>query len=234
MNIYIAMPYYNREQFIPLIKHNINKQSYTKTLMTLIMDDDSDIKLSIETIQNLKDSISPCKLIYLSSQRKTIGKKRNDICKYIFKNYGKHAIVVNMDTDDLYNKDYIKYGVELISNNKYNLIGASDMLFTYPKHDYSMSYMRTGNKLCIHEASMIYTIKLWKHSNKYNEDLNGEGKQLIQGIPDSFIYDCPIQKCLVCIAHENNTINKDIFYNDNLKIGFKMDNYDREIISKCI
>ncbi len=227
------MPFYKREKFLPIIKHNINKQTYPKELLTLIMDDDSNKKLSADIIKNLKDSISPVKLIYLSSQRKTIGKKRNDICRYIYK-LNKNGIVAHMDTDDLYNKDYIKKGVDMIKNNKYKIIGSSEMLFTYPYHDYNMAFMRCNKKQLIHEASMIYTIKMWKSSQQFNNGMTGEGVQFLNGISDSLIYDCPIQDCLVCISHKENTINKEQFYIDKLKIPYKIDNYDKQIISECL
>ena len=230
----ILMPYYNRKAFIPLIIHNIKNQTYPHNQLRLIIDDDSEIKLNKKEIQHLKSSLSPVEVIYLPTARKTIGKKRNDLNKYVFKNYGKKSIVANMDTDDFYNKQYIEYGVNNITKLKYSCVGSSEMLFVYPYEEYKMSYIRTNKKALIHEASLIHTAQFWKVSGGYDNNGTGEGKKMLLGICEKMILDCPIEKCLICISHKNNTIPKDSFLNDRLKLDCRLSLEDRKIIEECL
>lgn len=233
MKVSILMPFYNRKQFIPLIIQNIKNQTYPHDKLRLIIDDDSEEKFSLGEIQNLKDSIYPVELIYLSTERKTIGKKRNDLNKYVFKNYGKNSIVANMDTDDFYNPVYIEYGVKNI-NKGYLCYGSSQMLFTFPHLNYRMSFIQTNNKDLIHEATMIHSIKFWKASGGYNNHMTGEGKKMLEGFNSEKIMDTDIRNIMICISHNNNTIDKKIFEEERLLLNHYLDPSDQIIVDKCL
>lgn len=230
MKINVLMPFYNRKQFIPLIIQNIKNQTYPHDKLRLIIDDDSEEILDIEY---LKKAIEPVELIYLKTQRKTIGKKRNDLNKYVFKNYGKKSIVANMDTDDLYNPVYIEYGVKNIKKG-YLCYGSSEMLFTFPHLNYRMSFIRCNNKDLIHEASLIHSSKFWKASGGYDIHNTGEGKKMLEGFSSDKIMDTDIRNIMICISHKNNTIDKCMFEQDKLLLNHYLDPTDQIVVDKCL
>ncbi len=139
-----------------------------------------------------------------------------------------------MDTDDLYNKNYVLHGFNNITKLKKGLVGSSEMLFVYPYEEYKMSFIKTEKILLIHEASMVHTIQFWRLSGGYDNNQTGEGKKMLEGVSEGLILDCGIEKCLICVSHKNNTIPKDMFLNDRLKLECRLSLKDREIIEECL
>lgn len=234
MIVSILMPFYNRRNFIPLIIQNVKNQTFPADKLRLIIDDDSEQSLEPEEIQHIAEQISPTQLIYVKTPRKTIGKKRNDMNKYVLKNYGKNSIVANMDTDDLYNPIYIENGVKQIIKEGFSCVGSSEMLFTYPYDNYKMTFIRCNNIKLIHEASMIHTTQFWRASGGYNNNMTGEGTKLLSGFNSRLILDESVKKIMVCVSHNNNTIDKSKFSDNRFNIGQKLHFKDQELIDKCL
>ena len=88
----------------------------------------------------------------------------------------------------------------------------------------------------IHEAGMIFTKKHWKAMGGFCKNSEGEGVKMIDGMNPKTIGLLECHKVIICICHNNNTICKDRFYeNDNLKGGVEqLSLYDKQLILNSI
>jgi glycosyltransferase involved in cell wall biosynthesis len=212
--ISILIPTYNRSKFIQLCIMNILRQDYPKELLEVIILDDGQTPF-IENEEYMKKVLFPIKLNYIKQKQKmTIGEKRNKLIKL-----SKNKIVCFMDDDDIYLPTYISYSYQKLKNNKAGLVGSNQMMFIYPHNDFKSTGIDCGEKkFFIHEATMMMTKKWYNSSNKFEKSSKGEGVNLIQA-NDKQVFITDIRQIMVCICHQNNTIDKTRFLeNDNLKI----------------
>jgi len=161
----------------------------------------------------VKQIIAPIQLKYVYIPRKmTIAQKRT----YLTKNMS-HPWFANVDSDDLYFDQYLKYSIDLCRNNKVGLSGSPQMIFCWPHRDYEISAIECSAKRQMHEATMVGTKKYVGSMNYYSRnDTKGEGASLIDGNEKNVVKsDC--QNCMMCICHNRNTCNKDTFIGANLQ-----------------
>lgn len=212
-NISILLPTYNRHKFLPLFIDNLISQSYNHNLLELVILDDGTENF-IKDIEEFKKLIHPIKLKYiLEKKRLPIGTKRNKLIKL-----STHNIVCFMDDDDIYTDNYIEYMYNELTNNKMGLVGSNQMMFIYPYNNFNNAYINCGdNKQLIHECCIMMTKKYFRSSNKFSNNSRGEGKQLILN-DDKRVKNLPIEKLMVQVCHNNNTINKDQFIDKNPNI----------------
>ncbi len=234
--IAILVPTYNRHKFLPLLLYNIKNQTYPHDKLTLIIDDDGIVPLIKNESEVAKD-IYPIKLVYLRNDKKRfVGVKRNNLVKKAKQLLGNKGICVNMDDDDYYCKDYILFSYNALINGNYGLVGSNSMLFTYPKYDYDMTCIMCEEKRQIHEATQMFKIKYFNSMGGYNTHNRtthgGEGAKLIDGANEKQIGN--IICFMVCVVHNTNTINKEHFYQDKLKIGKTLEPDVADIISTCL
>lgn len=212
--ISILIPTYNRTKFIQLCIMNILRQDYPKELLEVIILDDGETPF-IENEEYMKEVLFPIKLNYIKQKQKmTIGEKRNKLIKL-----SKNKIVCFMDDDDIYLPTYISYSYQTLKNNKAGLVGSNQMMFIYPHNNFKSTGIDCGEKkFFIHEATMMMTKKWYNSSNKFEKSSKGEGVNLIEA-NDKKVCITDIRQIMVCICHQNNTIDKTRFLeNDNLKI----------------
>lgn len=209
-NISICMPIYNRSYCTPLIISNIKKLDYDLSKLELVIDDDSndDPLFSSKKIENeFQRIIHPVKLTYLkSNQKRTIGQKRNNLVKK-----ANNKIIAFMDSDDLYLSDYLKHSINIMKKEKAGLVCSNQMLFLYPKEDWLCTGIQCETKRMGHEATMVFTKKHFRACGGFINNSQGEGTKMIDGMTDSKVAMTDITKCMVCICHTGNTINKDRF-----------------------
>ena len=118
-NISICTPTYNRNKFLPLMIKNLNLQQYPQDKLEWVVLDDGDDKMikSKEDYIQIEKLIYPVKLSYhYYTKRMTIGVKRNILVKK-----SKYKIIACMDSDDVYNQDYLAYSVGMLLYNKFSL-----------------------------------------------------------------------------------------------------------------
>lgn len=222
-NISILVPTYNRTKFLPLFINNIKKQTYPAKLLEIVIDDDG-IEPFTDDIEELRIILQPSKLIYFRSvNRRTIGEKRNNLVKL-----ANSKILCNMDDDDIYKPQYIEYSFNILKKRKVGLVGSNQMLFTYPFDDFKMSLINCSSKLQIHEATMLFTKKYFRSMNGFGICSQGEGMKFIN---KSQVEITNIHNIMICVAHNNNTINKDVFNNSKNNINI---NYSGEEIDTLI
>ena len=116
----VLTPLYNRNKWLPLMMANICHFNYDKKKIEWFIldskDGDEDVRLfNNETeVEMVRNVIRPIKLKYVYIDRKmTIAEKRS----YLTKNMS-HPWFANMDSDDMYFDQYLKYSIDLCRNNK--------------------------------------------------------------------------------------------------------------------
>ena len=208
--ISILIPTYDRRQFTTLMIYNLNNIYYPKHLLEVVIYDDH------PTIPQFKDNYEKdqfercinikTKYIYNPQKHLSIGEKRNKLVKN-----ASHNILYNMDTDDLYLPSGLIHSYKMMKENKWSLVGSSQMIFLYPHYNFETSGIRCDNKELIHEATMMFTRKHWKAVGGFSQDNSNEGKKMIRGM-EKKCGDLDCTNLMICIAHNHNTIQKDQFY----------------------
>lgn len=227
--ISILTPTYNRNHFLPIMLSNLVKFDYPKDKLEWVIDDDGTDKIikgdaEYEAIQKV---IYPIKLKYLVHPiRRLIGVKRNYLVKQ-----ATHKICAMMDTDDLYMSPYLKKSVELMNKERCSLVGSNQMVFIYPHHNCKITAIECSAKRQIHEASMVFTKKHWKSMGGFEKNSRGEGAKMIDSTKESKIGLTQITECLLCIAHNENTVDKSNFLDaQDITADVNMNPYDIQLI----
>tara|TARA_R110000850_G_scaffold36533_1_gene96526 strand:- start:202 stop:954 length:753 start_codon:yes stop_codon:yes gene_type:complete len=208
--ISILTPTYNRNNFIPLMLSNLFKMDYPKEKLEWIIDDDGPDKMlpTMKEFNQLSEVLKPIQLTYMYNERKrTIGEKRNNLCKK-----AKYKICAMMDTDDLYMSPYLKKSIEKMRKEKASLVGSNQMIFIYPLHNFKMTAIECESKRQIHEATMVFTKKHFKAMGGFEKNSQGEGAKMIDSMAGTKVALTDIVDCMCCIAHNDNTVKKDSFF----------------------
>jgi len=183
----ILIPTYNRKKFSELIRDNINKQTYPFINKIIIADDG-------ERDQQL-EFVSKYPVDYYRVKRMSIGAKRN-----FLKSKSNAYFIANMDTDDVYHKDYISSCVfNMILTNKH-ISGSADMLLEYK------------NDVYIHRCIYLHllneaTIVCINNQRQYGDTNSGEGRTYLQGLEPNIV-ETDIRKIMICLVHGDNTVSK--------------------------
>ena len=197
----ILVPTYNRKKFEKLINHNINIQTYPFIKNIIIADDGTDDKLLIDT--------KKYNVLYYKVERMTIGEKRNFL---LDKTVSRYACF--MDTDDMYNPNYITTSIYNLINSYKSISGSSDMQMLSISNG---KYYRS-NCMFIHalnEATIV--IDTLKTNFRFDDSMTGEGLvSLSKYIKE--IYCTDIVDIMCCVSHDSNTVPKNHIVNDKHEI----------------
>ena len=227
-NISILIPTYNRNKFLELCIDNLKNQSYNKHLLEVVILDDGDEPF-IKDLNKFKDDVKPIQVNYIKENiKRTIGFKRNKLVKL-----AKYKIVSFMDDDDIYSDDCIKYLHHHLKSSNAGLVGSNEMIFLYPLDDWKITMIKTPEKKMIHEATIMMTKKYFNSTNKFKISNEGEGSTLINN-DDKRVISLECVHIMICVAHNNNTINKKRFNftnTDNIRYYTQEDN-KKKILSK--
>ena len=227
-NISILVPTYNRSKFLPLLIHNLKSQTYPHNKLEVCIYDDGTEPLTDNTA-GLQLDIYPIKLVYHRDKvRKSIGEKRN----YLVKKLSRNKFLCFMDDDDIYSPAYVEYSFKCLKDNKAGLVGSSSMLFTYPEKDYVLTGIKCPKKHQIHEATMLFTRKYFNSMGGFENSSQAEGVKFIQN-QDKNVFNTDINDVMVCVAHDGNTIDKEQFNKEELKLGV-YDGPERDILNKIL
>ena len=233
-SITLGMPIWNRREFLPLIIRNIDNIDYDLSKIELIILDDSEEDQYLFTSQTLiefKKHFKTLDLNYIcKTQKKTIGEKRNFICKE-----AKHKIIAFMDSDDLYMPTYLKHSLDIMKKENATLVGSNQMIFVYPLDEWKMTGIQCAQKRMIHEATMMLTKKHFRSTGGFMKNSQGEGVKMIDNLSSTKVALTNCCNIMVCISHNGNTIGKETFkeaqdLTNNCFIG----NYDKMIIMGCL
>jgi len=194
MSCSIILPTYNRKKFEKLIEFNIKSQTYPDILEVIVGDDGSDA-------QRLELNI-PYPIVYLRCPRMSIGEKRNLLVEA-----AKGEFIAHMDTDDIYFPSYIDTSIQLMQEKKKNVTGTSDMIFLFK--DGHAGSMRNLLLSMANEATLVYKKSFWEQG-KFSTAHTNEGIQFLQGRHWE-IGHSPIQKLMICLCHQENTVDKNVW-----------------------
>lgn len=213
-NISILVPTYNRSKFLPLLIHNLKTQTYPHKKLEVCIYDDGTEPIT-DNIAGMQLDIYPIKLVYHRDKvKKTIGEKRN----YLVKKLASNKFLCFMDDDDIYSPIYVEYSFKCLKENKAGLVGSSSMLFTYPEKDYVLTGIKCPMKHQIHEATMLFTRRYFGSMGGFEKSSQGEGAKFIQD-RDRDVFNTDINNVMVCVGHDGNTIDKEQFNKEELKLG---------------
>ena len=125
-----------------------------------------------------------------------------------------------MDTDDMYHPDYISHSIHTLLMSGKSITGTSDMLMYYQEQTYRLSCIFFH---AINEATLV--IDTHNVQLKFKEQNSSEGLEPLKNhIGD--IVQSDINKVMVCLCHQENTINKKIWLEERYKTDFDMVEYD--------
>ena len=230
----IITPIFERNKFKRLIITNLLNLDYPLDKIEYIIDDDGKEEKFINNLEELnefKEAIAPIQFIYKHYLKKReIGEKRNNLVKL-----ATNKLIAQMDSDDFMLSSWLKYGVEEMKNNKLQLVGTNQMIFIFPNNDWKTTAIQCGEKRMIHEAGMIFTKKHWKAMGGFKKSSQGEGTNMIDGMNPKTIGLLYCNKVMICICHDNNTIDKARFLDlKDLNAHTQLTNYDKDLILSSI
>lgn len=219
----ILTPIYNRSKWLPLMVANIMTFDYDKEkLVWYILDSkdgDEDIRLFPNTPEGnqlqeeVRKRIHPVKLVYeYWGKKMTIAEKRNHLVKHCTTRWW-----ANVDSDDIYMEQYLKYSYDVARREKVELVGSPEMIFVYPHYDYKVTAIRCEATRQCHEGTMVGTKKYVKSMGGFTKrDKKGEGASIIDG-NEKNVRKTECANCMVCVCHSNNTCSKELFKETNVQ-----------------
>lgn len=200
----ILIPTYKRKKFEKLISHNISIQTYP-LINNIIIADDSNDNLNLD----VKYSVLNYKV-----ERMTIGKKRNFLLSQ-----SKSRYAVFMDTDDFYHPEYISHSIYTLLRNGKSITGSSDMLMYYKPFTYKL---RCVYLHALNEATLV--IDTSQINLKFTEQNSSEALEPLKKYIGEIVQS-HIDKVMICLCHEENTINKKIWLEEKYKNQIDMADY---------
>jgi len=223
----ILTPVYDRKRFLPLMIQNMICINYPKNhLEWIILDSWSKEGKVAEPLFKSEEEIRHYSRItgisikyHYRPEALSIGKKRNMLVKL-----SQHKYLVNMDSDDVYLPDYILYSIRCLLKEKKDCCGSPEMLFIFPNDEYKVTGIRCPAMRQIHEATMCFTKKHWKRMGGFETSSQGEGAKMVDGCSEKVFIKTQIEKIMLCVCHDDNTVDKTPFNEDELKIDVEIDN----------
>ncbi len=219
--ISILTPLYNRNKWLPLMICNLEYFDYPKHLIEWCILDSKDGEEDVRLLENdaiidlLQKRLGKIKLNYKYIPHKmTIAEKRT----YLAKDMMSYKWFANMDSDDIYFPQYLKYSIQNIrsAGNK-GLSSSNEMLFLFPHYDYKICAIRCQAIRQCHEACMVGTKQYLRYMNYFEKKQEkGEGASVIDGNENAVI-NLPIQHLMICVCHNNNTCSKEQFKEANVQ-----------------
>lgn len=209
--ITILTPVYGRNKFFSLWLNNIVNQDYPHDKIEVIIDeciDNETTPFMGDQLEMIRKAIHPIKINHFTTRnRRTIGEKRNNLIKLC-----KTKIFCFMDSDDLYYPTYLSYSYQMLKENNVKLVGSDKMTFTYINNNFKLTKIDCGDQIVqIHEATIMSYKKFFNSTCKFKRNSAGEGKNLFSGLKDKDVFISDVDKIMICICHEDNTVNKDRF-----------------------
>ena len=136
-----------------------------------------------------------------------------------------------MDDDDLYEPTYISHSYHILKKNKAGCVGCDKMIFIYPPYTKNDFYaLNAGNKLLIHEATMMF-YKSWYNKTKGFINCNrAEGLGITSSCKLKTIELTNPHLTMTAVVHGKNTIDKEKFKGNNNLAEMKIDQKTTDFI----
>jgi glycosyltransferase involved in cell wall biosynthesis len=192
----VVLPTYNRRDFLPIIIHLYQTQTYPKELRELVILDDS--TTSNEDIIPKDDK--SIRYIYLN-EKITLGEKRNRL-----NDLAKGDIIVCFDDDDYQFPERISYSVFKLNQEKVDIAGCTslDVYYTDIQKTYRYGPYGSGHGT---NGTFAYR-KIYVNNHKYDSTKNAqEEPSFTNNFTEKMAQLDPL-KTILCIAHDSNTYDK--------------------------
>ena len=218
--ISILTPLYNRNKWLPLMICNLEQFDYPKHLIEWCILDSKDGDEDVRLLENQKiidlcqKRLGRIKLNYKYVPKKmTIAEKRTYLAKKMMTN----KWFANMDSDDIYFPQYLKYSIQNLKVAKKGLSSSNQMLFLFPHYDYKICAIQCQAVRQCHEACMVGTKHYLRSMNYFDKKAEkGEGASVIDG-NENGVLNLDIQHLMICVCHNNNTCSKEQFKETNVQ-----------------
>ena len=218
--ISILTPLYNRSKWLPLMICNLEHFDYPLDLIEWCVLDSKDGEEDVRLLENdkveklLQKRLGKIKLNYKYIPHKmTIAEKRT----YLAKNMMTNKWFANLDSDDIYFPQYLKYSIQNIKTAKKGLSSSNQMLFLFPHYDYKICAIKCQAIRQCHEACMVGTKQYLRSMNYFDKKQEkGEGASIIDG-NENQVMNLDIQHLMICVCHNNNTCSKEQFKEANVQ-----------------
>ena len=230
--ISILTPIYDRKSFLELMLVNLESFSYDRFQMEWVICDSYSKDgivgtplLSKTELEEVKKRLSPIEVKYTYLKRQmSIGEKRNWLVKNSSAN-----ICINVDSDDIYVPEYLRYSVSLLKHHKKSCCGSPQMVFLFPSLGNKTTFLNCETFRQIHEATMCFTKKHFKRMGGFETRGYGEGAKMVDGCDEKYFIKSNIQSCMICICHDDNSVNKDKWAADEREVNIEMKHLERHM-----
>ena len=210
-------PTYNRRKFLSNLLYMFNYQTYPKNRLLLLIFDDSEINNEDIII---KSKINNIKYIY-SNEKLNLGKKRNILNEKAIELGAEYIIC--FDDDDYYPEDKVSYTIRMMISRKALISGCTTIYVYYTSLKKIYKFGPYNDNHCTNGTMSYHVDIITKFNRKYEDGaLKSEEKYFLNNFSDNILQLEPL-KVILCIAHNNNTVdklNKIIYaeeYNQKLK-----------------
>lgn len=160
------MPTANRQQFLPYAIEYFLQQDYQNSEL-IILDDGT------ESSQSVIPEDPRIRYFY-DDYVQLLGTKRNFCCEQ-----ARGEIIIHLDDDDWYEKDWISREVEALQSSDADITGLSDVNFFLNDSNQHWEFRdEPGLKPWVYGGTLAYRKSFWE-ANKFNEMNAGEDNEFI-------------------------------------------------------
>jgi glycosyltransferase involved in cell wall biosynthesis len=216
----VICPTYNRRRFLPYLCHIFNYQEWPANRMELIILDDSP-----ESNQDIIDKHNKNKNIrYIHHPEKLkLGKKRNMLNSLV-----KGEYIVCMDDDDYYPPDRVKTAIGFMQGRKAIICGSSEMYIYFTQLDKTYVFNKIAEKHATNGTFAYHKSFLKDH--KYDDEAEKAEEKVFLKDYSAPLIQLPPLSSIVCIAHTNNTFDKNNIRQNLKPTAMKLKNFCKDKI----
>ena len=201
----VICPTFKRHRYLPILIEQFKNQNYDKSLMDLIILDDSP-----DPYPFLKEDKS---IQYIHDKQKSmLWEKRNKLNEL-----STGDIIVCMDDDDIYFPDRVSHAVSTLENSRSLLAGCSSLYIHDLLHN-RLHFFKARVRNHLLNGTFAYKRVLLK-TNKYTstpKNYSEESTFTRKFTTPYVLLDC--DKTIICVGHGQNTVPKDRFCTNNTEV----------------
>ena len=195
----VITPTYNRHAFLPVLIRQFQLQTYHHAKMELVILDDSAAPSEFAEAAQQQDP--RVRYVYVGPERVTLGKKRN-----MLHGLARGDVIVPFDDDDVHMPERVRHSVHKLTTHNGDLAGSSMLLVC---DGASGRVFREGPYHDNHgtAGTMAYTRK-YIEAHAFDDDARFAEEGNFTGHYTAPMVQLDPYKCIVCIAHAQNTVDK--------------------------
>jgi glycosyltransferase involved in cell wall biosynthesis len=207
----VITPTYNRREFLPMLIHLYQSQTYPKELRELVILDDSPT-----TNEDLIPKNDKSIQYYYQSEKMTLGEKRNKLNEL-----AKGDVIVCFDDDDYHFPERITQSILKLNSTKSLIAGCSTLSIYYTDINETYKYGPFGNN---HGTNGTFAYRReYIATNKHDPTLNAQEEPSFTNNFTNKMAQLETTRTIICISHTTNTYDKRKLLNQKKeKVGQKI------------